>query len=84
MLPSYLLEPRSETVDIADFMEEEREAEPTYKAMSAYSRLDAQQVDLREGQVVRVIEKHDTGGFRRRGRGGVCIPPLAHLRHKVP
>ena len=63
ILPSYPAETRAETIDVADFMEEEREADPQYRAISDYSRLDAQQLDLREGQVVRVIEKHDTGEF---------------------
>ena len=60
VLSSYPAEQRSETFDLADF-EDEREADPPYRAISNYSRLDAQQLDLREGQVVRVIEKHDTG-----------------------
>ena len=60
VLSSYPAEQRSETFDLADF-DDEREADPQYRAISDYSRLDTQQLDLREGQVVRVIEKHDTG-----------------------
>jgi len=34
---------------------------PQYRATENYSKMDSQQVDLTEGQVVSVIERFDTG-----------------------
>jgi hypothetical protein len=53
--------PRSVTIDTADLMDENEDHYPQYRVIQDYSRLDSQQVNLKDGQIVTVVEKHDTG-----------------------
>ena len=60
-----MLKERAQTFDLADLDDDHEESQLVYMVTQDYNKLDSQQVDLKTGETVTVIEKHDTGMYVR-------------------